>query len=195
MILYDAVLIGTGPSRAIDQKRTVDALEEIKRVYGGIEKYKGLWLVAGTLGEQDPETSQRAGIKNRLLEGKVSPEQIVIVEGEDTVDKTRHTITLARERNLRNVGISDYWLHYQRYVLALNYAKKEKIAPDELKFLFINSPTTLWLRRLTIDKVYGIFGIIKEDSRLRKYGFAGSTPDKKVLGSLVDGAKDLTSGD
>ena len=183
---YSAVVVPTGPSLRIDQKRAEDAINAISRHYGSLQRYNGLWVVAGTLGEQRYETSQRKKILDRLLEERINEKSVRIIGGEDTMDKVREMIALSKEEGLNNFGISTYWLHYKRFNQGLSFAKQEGIAPKDLEFSLIWSPTTP-KKRWAMDIVYGVAGLFVEAVRLNNRGFSGATPSYKPLEKMVSG--------
>lgn len=189
---YDGVVASTGPSLEIDRKRAADAIDKIKRVYGSIEGYNGLWIAAGTLGGQDPETAQRTRIYNQFLEAGIKEDQIREIGGEDTMDKVREIISLSESETLRTIGISTYFLHHLRFVEGLRFAKKEGFAPKDLEFKLIWSPTTPWTRWHK-DLVHGVMGLGMETLRLSMRGFGGAQPDYKPLIKINEPVKRWTS--
>lgn len=189
---YDAVMASTGPSLKIDRKRTDDAINKVIEVYGSLENYGGLWIAAGTLGGQKPETSQRARICNQYIEAGVKEEQIRTIGGVDTMDKVRKTINLAEEEGLRNIGISTYFLHFLRFKEGLHFAKRENFAEDlEFKLIWSATPWTRWHK----DFPTGIAALGVETYRLMKNGFSGATPNYKPFEGTYGKVRDWSSDD
>ncbi len=189
---YDAVLASTSPSLKIDHKRAQDAINRVVSVYGSVENYKGLWIAAGTLGGQKPETAQRTRIYNQFLAAGIDEEQVRTIGGEDTMDKVRKIIGLAEREELETIGISTYLLHYRRFEGGLHFAKEEGLAPTNLEFKLIWSPTTPWTRWHK-DLVYGLTGLCVEAFRLGRHGFAGSDPDHKPFEKAYGPVRDWSS--
>jgi hypothetical protein len=69
------------------------------------------------------------------------------------------------------LGISTYLLHYLRYKLVINAAKKEKKINRNFKTTLIWSPTSL--NRAIKDSIYGIAALLKDFYRLRR-GFTNA---------------------
>ncbi len=190
---YDAVVISTGYSLGIDRKRTCDAINKVERVYGGLENYPGLWVAEGTLGDQNPETAQRTRIVNRLLaEVGIREDKIRTLFGEDTMDKVREIIPLAWEGGLKNIGISTFLLHFLRFQEGLYFAKRENLAPGDLEFNLIYSPTTP-MGRWPKDILHGSVGLAGDAFRLVNRGFSGATPDYKPFEGVYGKLRKLVS--
>jgi hypothetical protein len=190
---YDAVVASTGPSLEIDRRRASRAMSKIIETYGNLEDYKGLWVVAGTLGGQKYETSQRKRILDQFLDAGIKEEQIRVIGGEDTMGKVREIIGLSETEELNTVGISTYLLHFLRYQQGLHFAKKEDLAPNDLEFKLIWSPTPTM--RLHKDLVYGLTGLGIETIRLMKNGFLGATSSHKTFGRHYSPIKSWASED
>ncbi len=189
---YDAVMASTGPSLEVDRKRADDAINAVIRTYGSVKSYNGLWIAAGTLGNQKFETAQRTRIYNRFLEVGARLENVRTIGGEDTMDKVRETISLVEKEGLQNVGISTYLLHYLRFKEGLLFAKKDGLAPHDLEFKLIWSPTTPWTRWHK-DFIYGVMGLGIEAIRLGKYGFTDANQKHKPLKDTFRPVQDWVS--
>ena len=98
---YEGVVELTGPSLEVDRKRAEDAIRGVKRDYGSIQNYRGLWIVAGTLGGQDPKTAQRTRIYNQFCEAGVREGRIRVIGGEDTMDKVREIVSLSESEGMK----------------------------------------------------------------------------------------------
>lgn len=203
----DAIVVSTSPSQKMDFQRADCAVQAVKDLYRNISHYDGLWIAAGQLnkgvdGIRQYEGSQRKGIVDRLVSQGVPQDRITQIDGSDTVDKVRRLLEIpeVKRGGVKYMGVSSYPLHIARFNLALNHAKRENLAPQNLEVVGIPNPYDSILfdfEKIRLgDWVYGWSGLLKEAVRLEESGFSGSIPGQgsafhKKLRALNSSDRDI----
>lgn len=121
----DALIIPTGPSHEEDIERTKRAYREHK------EHGKDYFVISGELGDKKLSESQRADIYRELRKHGVKPSQISI-EGKsrNTVENMIYSLEKIKERGGREVGISSYPGHLDRFKDIFERARDEGIVDE-----------------------------------------------------------------
>jgi uncharacterized SAM-binding protein YcdF (DUF218 family) len=169
----DAVIIPSGGfEKSVDRARIAG------------EKEAKYYLISGYIDKGKPiKESQAAAMYNELRKYGIKPSKMKIEgEAKDSLDNIIYSIN--KLKGLKKIGIVSYPEHLKRFEYIVNKAKKEGIIDEDVEIVKI--PTKENAR----EKMYGIFGNIKEKYRLRKG--INKTKEKKagffgqIMKKLID---------
>ena len=124
----EAVVVPTGPSLEIDQKRAKNGARKY------LQNKDRFVIISGIYNDGKLHGSQSEKIYRTLREGGVPRERILFEhESEDTLENVLYTSKLAMEKGIKNLIVSTDKPHAKRFKLLFDRAKKKGLAPKDLR--------------------------------------------------------------